>query len=67
MPALLTKGQIVQAVADLPEHATLDDAIERLLFLSKVEEGLEQARRGETISHDEVVRRLNAQIAAWPK
>ena len=65
MTTPLTKGQIVQAVADLPEDATVEDAIERLLFLSKVEQGLEQARRGETMPHEEVKRRVEAQIASW--
>ena len=67
MPALLTKGQIVEAVAGLPDDATLDDAIERLLFLSGVEQGLAQARRGETTPHAEVRDRLEAQIASWQK
>jgi len=65
MSAKITKGQIVQAVAGLPEDATVDDAIERLLFLSKIEAGLEQVRRGETIPHEEVRRRIEAQIASW--
>ena len=65
MSATITKGQIVQAVAGLPEDATVDDAIERLLFLSKIEAGLEQVRRGETIPHEEVRRRIEAQIASW--
>ena len=67
MTATITKGQIVKAVAALPEDATVDDAIERLLFLSKIEQGLEQARRGETIPLEEVKRKLEAQIAAWQK
>jgi hypothetical protein len=67
MPATITKGQILKAVAGLPENATVDDAIERLLFLSKIEQGLEQARNGEIISHEEVKRRIEAQIASWQK
>ena len=65
MPATISKGHIVKAVADLPEDATVDDAIERLLLLSKIEQGLEQAQRGETIPHAEVKRRIEAQIASW--
>ena len=65
MPATISKGHIVKVVADLPEDATVDDAIERLLLLSKIEQGLEQARRGETIPHEEVKRRIEAQIASW--
>lgn len=67
MPTSITRTQIVQAVSALPEDATLEDAIERLLFLSRIEEGLEQARRGETIPHEDVRRRLEAQIASWQK
>lgn len=63
MPAAITKDQIVKAVNSLPDDATLDDAIERLLLLSKIEEGLEQVRRGETIPHEEVLRRLEARFA----
>lgn len=65
MSATISKGQIVKAVSDLPEDATVDDAIERLLLLSKIEQGLEQAHRGETIPHDEVKRRVEALIASW--
>lgn len=67
MPALLTRDEIVRVVAELPEDATLDDAIERLLFLGKIEAGMEEAQRGETLSHAEVVRRMEAQMGAWQK
>ena len=67
MNATITKGQIVRAVSGLPDDATVDDAIERLLFLSKIEQGMEQARRGETIPHEEVKRRIEVQIASWQK
>lgn len=67
MSATITKGQIVKAVSDLPEDATVEDAMERLVLLSKIEQGLEQARRGETISHADVKRRIEARIASWQK
>lgn len=44
----------MQAVRDLPEDASFDDAIERLIFLRKVEEGLEQAKAGQTVPLDKV-------------
>jgi len=67
MSTTITKGQIVKAVSDLPENATVEDAMERLVLLSKIEQGLEQARRGETIPHAEVKRRIEAKIASWQK
>ena len=43
---------------DLPADASVDDAIERLVFLAKIEKGLKQLDRGKGIPHDEVKRRL---------
>ena len=45
--------KILQVVERLPDTATLEDAIERLCFLAKVEEGLRQSDAGETVSHAE--------------
>lgn len=52
------KQKILQVVKELPESATFEDAIERLCFLAKVEEGLRQSDAGETIPHAEAVRQL---------
>ena len=49
---------MVEAIRELPVDATVDDAIERLVFLAKIEEGLAQLDRGEGVPHDEVKRRL---------
>jgi hypothetical protein len=47
------KTDIVRAIQDLPDDATVEDAMERLYFLAKIERGLEQSK-GETISHEEI-------------
>ena len=60
MSAALTKQQIREAIDQLPDTATVEDAIERLCFLAKVEDGLRQSAAGETLSHQEAVRRLTA-------
>ena len=52
------KQKILQVVERLPDTATLEDAIERLCFLAKVEEGLCQSDAGETVPHDEAVRQI---------
>lgn len=51
------KTEIVRAIQDLPDDATVEDAMERLYFLGKVERGLEQSE-GETISHEEIKARF---------
>jgi len=52
------KQKILQVVEGLPDTATLEDAIERLCFLAKVEEGLRQSDVGETVPHAEAKRQL---------
>jgi predicted transcriptional regulator len=50
---------ILSAVEHLPPEATLEDFIERLIFLAKVEKGLAQSEARELIPHEEVARRLS--------
>ena len=58
MTAPITRDRMVEAIRELPANATVDDAIERLVFLAKIEIGLAQLDRNEGISHDEAKRRL---------
>ena len=52
------KQRAIEALRNLPDHATLDDAIERLCFLAKIEEGLRQSEAGRVISQDDVKKQL---------
>ena len=58
MPQRLTRDRMVEVIRELPADASVDDAIERLVFLAKIEEGLDQLDRGEAVPHVEVKRRL---------
>ena len=51
------KEKVLQAVENLPDDAAIEEAMERLLFMAKIERGLEQADAGQTIPHDEVKQR----------
>lgn len=52
------KQKILDAVEGLPSDATIEDAMERLYFLAKIQRGLDQADAGDTISHEEAKERL---------
>jgi predicted transcriptional regulator len=43
---------------ELPEDAGVEDALDRLYLLYKVEKGLAQADRGEVIPQQEIRRRM---------
>ncbi|MCC5942209.1 MAG: hypothetical protein JJU37_11770 [Balneolaceae bacterium] len=42
MELTINKKKITQAIAELPEDATVEQAIERLIVLHKIEKGLKQ-------------------------
>ena len=52
------KQRAIEALKTLPEQATLEDAIERLCFIAKIEEGLRQSETGRVVSHEEVKRQF---------
>jgi len=53
-----TRDRILDALQDLPPDATFDDAIERLVFLAKIDAGVAEVDDDKGIPHEEVKRRL---------
>ena len=58
-----TKQQMLKAIEELPDDASVEDALDRLYLLYKVDKGLGQADRGELISQEDVRQRM----AKWLK
>jgi predicted transcriptional regulator len=52
------KEKVVQAVQALPDDASIEDAMERLYLLAKIERGIQQADAGELIAHELVKERM---------
>ena len=52
------RDRIIEAIESLPPDAPFDDAIERLVFLAKIESGLAELDAGQGVPHDEARRRL---------
>lgn len=56
--AASVKEQAIRAIEELPADVTLDEVMERLYFLQKVERGLQEIEAGRVVSHEEARRRL---------
>jgi predicted transcriptional regulator len=52
------KEQVIKLLKTMPDDATVDDVLEELNFKLRVDEGLAELDRGESISQEEVERRL---------
>ena len=55
---MTTKEKAIQAMQALPDDASLEDAMERLFLLAKIERGIQQADAGELIPHEKVKERM---------
>jgi hypothetical protein len=54
----MKKAQLIEQIQDFPEEFSLDDLIERLLVLEKIEEGQQQVGEGITLTEEEAQKRL---------
>lgn len=53
-----TKKKILKAIDELPEKIEIEDAMERLYFLYKIEKGIKQADSNGKIDHQQVKERF---------
>ena len=60
---MTAKQKVMKAVRGLPDDASIEDAMQRLLFLAKIDRGLQQADAGQTIPHAQVKEKM----AKWLK
>ncbi len=53
MMGTLTKEKLMATISELPETFSMEDLFERLIFLQKIELGLEQSEKGQVVSTEE--------------
>ena len=51
---MLTREKVIKSIQDLPDSFTIDELIDRLIFIEKLEQGLQQSAEGKVIPHEEV-------------
>ncbi len=54
----MTKAQVMTSLQELPDDFEPEQLIERLISFQKMEDGLEQLKRGETVTVEEAKQRL---------
>ena len=59
----VSKKAVLKSLKELPERMAVEDIIERVLLLSKIEEGVTEAKAGKGASIDVVERR----VRSWSK
>jgi hypothetical protein len=51
---MITKEKLKKSISDFPEEFSIEDLIERLILIEKIELGNKQSLNGEVISEDEL-------------
>jgi predicted transcriptional regulator len=60
---MLTKEKLNKTINNLPDSFTIDELIDQLIFIEKVEEGLKQSEEGKVVSNEDV----KQMIDKWSK
>lgn len=58
---MLTKTKVIKAINQLPDEFSIDEMVDKMILLEKIERGLAQSERGEVISDES----LELEIAKW--
>lgn len=60
----MNKSKVIETLEQLPNEFTTEELIDKLLFVDKVEKGLQDVEEGKSISLDEARERFKAK---WSK
>ncbi|MBE0661726.1 MAG: hypothetical protein IH597_04590 [Bacteroidales bacterium] len=55
---MITKEKLLQSINEMPDKFSIDDVLDRIVLLNKVETGLEQSQKGKTYSTEEAKENL---------
>jgi hypothetical protein len=50
---MLTKAKLIQSIKDLPDQFSLEDVMDRIMLIQKIEIGIAQSDANETLTTDE--------------
>ncbi len=56
--SVLDKGKIIDSLHSLPEKTTIEEAMNRLYLLAKIEKGIGQSDKGQCISNEEAKEKM---------
>jgi len=59
----MNKEKLIATINEMPQDFDLEVLMEKLIFIEKVEKGLEQLESGNTITHEQVKQR----VKQWSK
>ena len=56
---MITKEKVISSINEMQEPISIDDIIERIILLDKIEKGIEQSDNQQVVSDDELEEKIN--------
>ena len=56
---MITKTQLINTLEKLPENLTIDQVIDHIIFIEKVQKGLEDSENGRVYTNEEAKIKLS--------
>jgi predicted transcriptional regulator len=60
---MITKDKVIESLKSLPDQFSLDELMDKLIFIQKVENGLAQSEKGEVYKQEDA----KAMLKKWSK
>jgi len=58
---MLTKDKVISGIKRLPDSVTIEEILDEIILLEKIEKGIDQADKGEVFTEEQV----EAKVAKW--
>lgn len=60
---MLTKEKVMDAINKFPDEFSLDELVDRMILLEKIDEGIRQSKTGQVVSENQ----LDEEMKQWLK
>lgn len=55
---MTTKDKIINGIKNMPDTVSIDDILDQIMLVEKIEKGIEQSNKNQVVSDDELDKRL---------
>jgi hypothetical protein len=55
---MTTKDKIINGIKDLPDTVNIDDILDQIMLVEKIERGIDQSNKNQVVSDDELDKRI---------
>jgi len=56
---MISKEKLINQIQSFPSELSIDELIDKLVFIDKVEQRVQKSEKGETISEEEIKKEMN--------